>query len=258
MNFQVSPGVTAADANFGLAVDLYSMWDKDYLYLGLDITDPSYVPYVAGKEGEGLVGDFMLFFFDPNGLVEKAVAEGKTGAHLATIMTRVIPTTDTKDGDLVGAAYWYEMGYGAAAPEGFDAATGCDKACSKKTDKGYTLEIAIPWANMVNSAAKLTGAEVPAVEVGMTCQMGLDYWNTNSYKANNATDNRVCTVKTDTFANVHWFGNCNNGINFVLAEEIKVETPDAPATADALSFGILMGAVALAGAALVIGKKKAN
>ena len=46
------------------------------------------------------------------------------------------------------------------------------------------------------------------------------------------------------------------GFRGTLAAAPAPETPDAPATADALSIGILAGATALAFAALVIGKKK--
>ena len=251
-NFQVNydagkdTTTNAADANLPLSVNLYAMWDETNLYLCFDVTDPTYVPYVAGQDADA--GDFMLLFMDPNGAFE---ASGMA-PNLCTVLSHIIPLAPEKNGDYSGAAYWYETAYDTKVAN-WDVSTGCDKAGSKKTANGYTLEIAFPWANLLYAANAIIGS-APAIQVGSTCKLALDYWNYDQY---GGASYRICSTEKDYYLSgqtkVWWFGNCNNGINLQLTEAVKTEAPE---TADTLSFGILLGAVALAGTALVMGKKR--
>ena len=123
-------GLTKVDTSkHKLRSSFYMAWDRDYLYLAADVTDDVVVSNIApGDVGGYYRTDSVEFYIDPSrgsggsGLFKLAVLPFDTEGHVQAVRHE-----DAKPGAI-----------NAVAPG--------TKVASKRTDKGYVIEVAIPFS----------------------------------------------------------------------------------------------------------------
>jgi len=230
------------DPNNQIQFDTYMAWDESYLYIAANVSDTN-----GGLLYYGADGDNLIWFFDVNGI---GAANGNKASHALNVACfPVVPAAGQNQ-----PTGFHTRLNGAEFESSPNVLVQPNSACSG-SGNSWTIEIRLTWEQIGTLlATSYAGQTIPAAAPGMVITFTPFFHDCNAQNAGLVNYIGQLTGANDPAS----ITPANFGFRGTLAAAPAEETPDAPATADALSFGILMGAVALAGAALVIGKKKAN
>ncbi|MCQ2432072.1 MAG: hypothetical protein MJ175_05640 [Clostridia bacterium] len=239
--------VDAADSKFGPGSTLLFMWDADYLYVGAAIRDLTVAASNPEAGGALNAGDgVQLCFFSSD-----SAANGQGDTNM---FWDFLP--------------WTGEGRNPATAESYEHFNFADtttnvKLVSSIDDKGYAMEIAIPWSDF--AAAADNGYEVKyepvaGTKIIMECVV-MDQDEAGQQSLAYLTDEWCVPATTDVFT----LSAATAGTAPVVEEapadapadeapvDVIAPAPVAPATADA---GIVVAAVVMAAAAAVVVSKK--
>lgn len=257
MNSQnlMSVGGQTPAADFKL--DTYLAWDENYLYVAYDVVSSN-----KGTLFFGQAGDAIRFFMDVNGL---CAANGNKNCDAHFLSTQVIAVLEGQGANTVtGYGLAYNGWTGDWHPGDLtDKGNVGENGGATGTDGAWTLEYRIAWTEM-DALLKLSYPDqtLPAAEAGMVITFMPSFHDVDGNYAGAGWyigQNKGYMTKNEAGEDVEvtWAAAVPScyGFRGTLAAPAP-EQPSAPETADTLSFGILLGAVALAGTALVMGKKR--
>lgn len=231
-----------ADTSNQIQFDTYMAWDESYLYIAANVSDTN-----GGLLYYGADGDNIIWFLDVNGI---GAANGNTPSHALNVACFPVVTTP---GSSEPTGFHTRLN-GAEFESSQNILVQPNSACSG-SNNSWTIEIRLTWdqiGSLLGTA--YAGQTLPAIAPGVVITFTPFFHDCNAQNAGLTNYVGQLTGAGDPAS----VTPANFGFRGTLAAAPAPETPDAPATADALSFGILLGAVALAGTTLVIGKKKAN
>jgi len=237
------------DATF--KVDTYLAWDETYLYVAHEVVNPT-----KGTLYFGQGGDDLRLYMDFNGIAAANPSLAPDNGNMHALSTKVIAVIKNGGNAITGYGIQYNSQLNNVWNDGdiSDSANVGANGGATGVDEHWYMEYRLEWTKLGDLlSATYAGQTMPTIEPGMvfTFMPSWHDWNTNY----NGQANWFIGQNVGVTENAAAVPSCF-GFRGTLAAAPAPETPDAPATADALSIGILAGATALAFAALVIGKKK--